>query len=217
MKVIIFGATEFAKQMGYYLTHSDKYELAYFCVNKNYYTSKDILGKKVLVFEEELDHLSREKYQFLIAVGYKQMRLRKKIFDMIKEKGFTLINYIHPTAIVMGNIKGEGNIILSNVVIEPFAEVNHNNIIWSNALVCHDSQIGDHNFIAAKSLIGGFSKVIDNNFIGFNSVIKENIVVDKEILIGANSLVLKSPDNYSVNYGVPAVKIKEHIETGINL
>ena len=215
MKVIIFGTSDFAKQVAFYISQSKEYELAYFCLNKRYYVDSEFMGKKILIFEEDLDNLSTAKYRFIIAVGYKQMRLRKKIFDMIKEKGFNLINYIHPTATVMGKIKGEGNIILSNVVIEPFANVNHNNVIWSNALICHDSIIGNHNFIAAQSLIGGFSKVIDNNFIGFNSVIKENITVDKEILIGANSLVLRSPDNYSVNYGVPTVKIKEHKETGI--
>ena len=97
------------------------------------------------------------------------------------------------------------------------SEIYDNNIIWSNSLLCHDSIVGSHNFIAASSVIGGFSKVLENNFIGFNSVVKENIIIDKEVLIGAKSLVLKSPEDYSVYYGIPAVKIKEHKETGIKV
>lgn len=84
-------------------------------------------------------------------------------------------------------------------------------------MLCHDSIVGSHNFIAASSVIGGFSKVLDNNFIGFNSVVKENVVVNKEVLIGANSLLLKTPDDYSTYYGTPAVKVREHKEKGIEV
>lgn len=217
MKVIIFGTSDFAKQISFYISQSEEYELAYFCVNKNYNGDSEFMGKKILVFEDDLDNLSKSEFKFIIAVGYKQMRVRKSIFEMIKSKGFSLMNYIHSTATVMGKIKGEGNIVLANTIIEPYSEVYDNNIIWSNSLLCHDSIIGSHNFIAAASVIGGFSKVLDNNFIGFNSVIKENIIVNKEVLIGAKSLVLKAPEDYCVYYGIPAVKIKEHREMGIEV
>lgn len=217
MKVIIFGTSDFAKQVAFYISQSKEYELAYFCLNKRYYVDSEFMGKKILIFEDDLDNLTKADYRFIIAVGYKQMRVRKKIFEMIKSKGFNFINYIHSTAIVMGEIKGEGNIILANVVIEPYTKVYDNNIIWSNSLICHDSIVGSHNFIAASSVLGGFSKVIDNNFIGFNSVVKENIVVNREVLIGANSLLLKTPDDYSTYYGTPAVKAREHKEKGIEV
>ncbi len=217
MKVIVFGTSDFAKQVAFYISQSKEYELAYFCLNEKYRVNNEFMGKKILVFEKDLEDLSKEDYRFIIAIGYKQMRARKRVFDMIKSKGFSLINYIHSTATIMGEIKGEGNIILANVVIEPFTEVFDNNIIWSNSLLCHDSLVGSHNFIAASTIVGGFSKVLENNFIGFNSVIKENIIVNKEVLIGANSLVLDSPDDYSTYYGIPAVKVREHKETGIEI
>ena len=217
MKVIVFGTSDFAKQVAFYISQSPEYELAYFCVNEDYYINTEYMGKKVLVFEKDLDNLSKVDFKFVIALGYKQMRARKRIFEMIKSKGFNLINYIHSTATVMGEIKGEGNIILANTIIEPYSVVYDNNILWSNTLICHDSIVGSHNFIAASSIIGGFSKVLDNNFIGFNSVIKENIIVNKEVLVGAKSLILKSTEDYSVYYGIPAFKIKEHKEIGIEL
>jgi UDP-N-acetylbacillosamine N-acetyltransferase len=217
MKVIVFGTSDFAKQIGFYISQSKQYELAYFCVNKNFYVDTEFMGKKILIFEDDLVNLSNTEFKFIVAVGYKHMRNRKKIFEMIKSKGYCLINYIHSTVTMMGEIKGEGNIILANTTLEPFSEVYDNNIIWSNSLLCHDSIVGSHNFIAASSIIGGFSKVLENNFIGLNSVVKENVVVNKEVLIGAKSLVLKSPEDYSVYYGIPAVKIKEHKETGIEL
>ena len=217
MKVIIFGISDLAKQLSFYISHSKEFELVYFCVNKEYYKESEFMKKKVLIFEEDLDNISNTEFKFILAIGYKQMQMRKEIFEIIKNKGFNFINYIHPTATIMGDIRGEGNVILSNVVIEPYSEVYDNNIIWSNVLLCHDSIVGSHNFIAASSIIGGFSKVIDNNFIGFSTVIKDNIIVNKEVLIGAKSLLLVSPDDYYVYYGTPAEKVRSHGKNGIEI
>lgn len=217
MKVIIFGISDFAKQINHYLSQQEGYEVMYFCVNKEYYFESEFIGKKVLIFEEDLDNLSKSDFKFIISIGYKEMRARKKIFDMIKKKGFSFINYIHPTSNIMGEIVGEGNIILANTIIEPFSKVHNNNIIWSNALICHDSVVGNHNFIGALSIVGGFSKINDNNFLGFNSVVKDNIIVNKEVLIGAKSLVLKNTTDYSCYYGTPAKKVKEHEKEGIQI
>lgn len=217
MKVIIFGVGEFAKQLDYYLSLEGKYEVDYFCVNKQFRVEATYLGKDVITLEDGLEKISTKEYKFILGVGYKNMRMRKKIFEMLKDKGFDFINYISPYATVHGEIKGEGNVILSNVVVEPFSIIKDNNIIWSNTVICHDSVIDSHNFIAANSVVGGFSEVRENNFLGFNTIVKDNVVVDKEVLIGANSLVIQSPENYSKYYGTPAKKISEHYERGIEI
>lgn len=217
MKIIIFGVGDFAKQLDYYISKETNYQVEYFCVNKKYFSESKFLGKDVITFEDNLETISKTDYKFILGVGYKNFRMRKKIFEMIKDKGFNFINYISPYAVVYGDIMGEGNIILPNVTIEPFSKINDNNIIWSNSTICHDSAIGSHNFIAANSVVGGFSKVKENNFLGFSSTVKDNIVIDKEVLVGANSFVIKDPDNSSVYYGTPAKKISEHYEKGIEI
>lgn len=216
MKVIIFGIGDLSKQLLFYL-EKENINVEGFCVNKKYYTSEFFCSKKVFIFEDELDNLSPKIYKFIIGIGYKSLRSRKIVFEQIKEKGFDLINYVHPEAKIEGDIIGEGNIILSNVVVEPFARINNNNIIWSNNLICHDAEIGNHNFIAAGSLIGGFSRVLDNNFIGFNSTVIQNITIHKEVLIGARSLVISSPQNNYVYFGMPAKKIKPIPHDGISI
>lgn len=216
MRIIIFGIGDLAKQLYYYLSESKENNIEYFCVTREYYKEDYFMGKKVLCFEDIENELNKE-YQFLIAVGYKNMRLRKEVFNLIKSKEFSLFNFIHHSSVIMGEVIGEGNIILPNVTIEPYSKIMDNNIIWSNSVICHDTLVGNHNFIAASSIIGGFTQVIENNFIGFNSVLKDNINVGREVLIGASSLVTKSPEDYSVYYGSPAVKIKDHEKDGIHI
>lgn len=217
MKIIIFGLGDFARQLKFYIEKDTEYEIAYFCVDKKYFKNKYFLGTKVITFEDGLNALSPREYKFILGVGYKNMHMRVATFNKIKEKGFSFANYVSSSATVLGEIIGEGNIILSNVTIEPFATVNNNNIIWSDCLICHDSIVGNHNFIAAKSILGGHSKVLENNFIGFNSTVIQNITVEKEVLLGANSLLTKKPENFSVYFSKngTAKLIKKHEHTGI--
>lgn len=217
MKVIVFGVGDLANQLHHYLNQDHTYNINYFCVTRKYFSCNEFLGKKVLVFEDDIDKLPQNEYKFILGLGYKNLRARKVMFDAIKDKGFSFINYVHPTANIYGEILGEGNIILPNAMTEPFSKIYNNNIIWSNNLICHDSIIGNHNFIAANCLIGGHSKILENNFIGFNATIIQNIIVDKEVLIGAKSLVLNSTENFSEYYGIPAKKIKEHYKEGIRI
>ena len=46
MKVIIFGTSDFAKQVAFYISQSKEYELAYFCLNKRYYVDREFMDKK---------------------------------------------------------------------------------------------------------------------------------------------------------------------------
>jgi UDP-N-acetylbacillosamine N-acetyltransferase len=217
MKVIIFGIGDLANQLHYYLSQDSTYDVECFCVTREYFSCSEFSGKKVLVLEDIISRISKDEYKFILGIGYKNLRDRKYMFETIKNEGYSFINYIHPTARIYGEILGEGNIILSNVTIEPFSKVYDNNIIWSNNLICHDSIIGNHNFIAANCVIGGHSKVLENNFIGFNSTIVHNVIIDKEVLIGAKSLVLKSTENHSTYCGAPIRKVKEHYEEGIRV
>lgn len=214
-RVAIFGVGDLAKQLDYYLEYSASYQVDYFVVNKKYFSHSKFLGKEVIVFEEEVDRISPDVYRFLLGIGYKRLRARRETYDMLKERGYSFINYVHPSAQILGKVVGEGNIILPNVTVEPFSEIGDNNVIWTNNLICHDSKVGSHNFIASGSIIGGYSRVEEGNFIGFNSTIRDHVTINREVLIGAKSLVLHDPEDYSVYQGTPARKVKEHHEEGI--
>jgi UDP-N-acetylbacillosamine N-acetyltransferase len=215
MKVIIFGTGDLANQLYHYLHTDSSYDVDSFCVSRAYYRQSEFLGKPVRIWEEAVEQLSRDEYRFILALGYKQLRARKAMFEEIRAHGFSLINFIHSTARVYGKVVGEGNIILANVTLEPFSTVDSNNIIWTNSLICHDSVIGAHNFIAAGSIIGGHAQVLSNNFIGFDATVIQHVKVSEEVLLGAKSLLLQQPESHSVYVGVPARKIKEHKNTGV--
>lgn len=214
-KVIIFGIGDLAKELYYYM--KDEYNILGYAIDDDYFL-EEYSNYKVKVYKKSDLKKIEDKYFLITAIGYKNMKARKKKFLELKEEGFNFINFIHKSVIFEKDLKiGTNNIIFPGTIVEPGVKIGNNNIIWSRNLLCHDSEIGSHNFIAASCLIGGFSKVLDNNFIGFNSTIIQRITLNKNILVGAKSLVNKNLNDYTKNYGIPAKEISNQEKEGMKI
>lgn len=217
-KIIIYGKSDFAKLMYYYLKNDSSYNVVAFCVDKEYFDENIYCNLPVVIFEDINKLYPSSSHKVLVAVGYSNMRARKTMFEKVKNKKYKCINYISSKAIIDKTVAlGENNIILQNTVIEPFTQLGDNNIIWSSSNICHNVTIESNCFIACQSLVGGFSKINDNCFLGFNSTILQNLVLEEETLVGAKSLVLQDTEKYTKYLGNPARKISSHEKEGISV
>lgn len=219
-KLFIYGISSFAKQMHYYLTKEsgiEKYEVVAFCVDKKFKTNDTFCNLPVIEYEEIQKHYPPEKYVALVVIGYSKMRNRKIMYDKIKMKNYTLINYFHPSVEIRNLKYGDNNIILSQCCIEPFVQIGDNNIIWTSSTICHDTKIQNNNFIAAKTLIGGNCTIENNCFLGFNSTVVQNTNIANETLVGSKSLILKNTTCCNKYIGIPAKSISSHKEKGIEI
>ncbi len=216
-KMIILGISDLARLMYYYFINDSKYEIAAFTVNKEYIENENpFLGLPVVPFEDVKNKYPPNDYLMFIAIGYKEMRNRKVLYDIAKDKGYELANYISSKAIIYDNLEvGENNVIMGNVQIEPFVKIGNNNIFWSDTLICHDTRIKDHNFFSGKTLVGGLCKVENGSFLGFNSTVIQKLNIADESLIAAKSLLLHDTVKYGKYVGIPAKKTEEHKKEGI--
>lgn len=215
-KMVIFGASDFAKLMYLYLSRESDFLVCAFCVDDPYVNDETLCGLPVVAFSELYSRFPADEYSGVIAIGYSSIRLRQYFFDRVKSLGYGLVNFFHPDSKVDESIVlGEGNIFFPNVVVEPGCIVGDNNIFWSSVNICHDSTVGSGNFFAAQASIGGFSTVKDKCFFGFSSTISQCLTVGNEVLIGANSLILNDLDSFGRYYGSPAKFISNHKEDGI--
>lgn len=216
--IIIYGNGDFAKLMLYYFNSDTQYNVVAFCADSKYLTDDIFCGLPIVSFDEIEFKYSPTKFQAFVAAGYSDMRARKKMYENIKVKGYSCINYISSKAIIDSSIQiGENNIILQNSVISPHVKIGNNNIVWSSCNICHDVNICSNSFIASQSLIGGFSIIKDNCFIGFNSTIIQNITLEDETLVGAKALILKNTQRYTKYLGSPARQVSIHEEQGIKV
>ncbi len=140
------------------------------------------------------------KYKMLIAVGYLQMNaVRRLKFLQAKSKGYALANYVHPSVDLHDNVAlGEGNIILDQVSLQPYAKLGNNNFLWSNAVIAHGCEIENDCWITSGVTIAGDTAVKSGCFLGINCTIGHRISIGEQTFIGANTLITKSTDSKSV-------------------
>ncbi len=191
-KILIYGNGKIAKIVYQFI--KKQFNVVAFSVDKDYMEEETIEGLPLVAFEDIQDKYSPDKYKMLIAVGYVQMNsIREKKYLEAKEKGYSFINYIHPSVEMHDNVQiGENNIILDHATIQPYVTMGNSNFVWSNAVVAHGSTVGDTNWITSGVVVSGDATIKSKCFLGANATIGHNITIEDENFIGANTLVTKS-------------------------
>ncbi|MBK2054447.1 PglD-related sugar-binding protein [Francisella noatunensis] len=192
MKVVIYGNGKIAKVV--YQFVKKKFEVVAFTVERKYKNSDAIEGVPLIEFEDIQNQCDPKEHKMLIAVGYVQMNnIRERKYQEAKKKGFSFINYIHPSVEIHENIEmGENNIVLDHVTIQPYVKIGSSNFVWSNAVIAHGSVIDDTNWITSGVVVSGDAIIKSKCFLGVNATIGNNTVIESESFVGANTLVTKN-------------------------
>ncbi len=100
-----------------------------FTVEKDYCTTEKFHDIDVIPFEELELHFPKESINILICIGYNKMnRIRERIYEKVKEEGYSILSYIHPKATVLTDKMGIGNIILENASIGIGCSIGEGNV-----------------------------------------------------------------------------------------
>lgn len=215
--LVIYGATSLARLAHYYASHDMGLRVVGFVVDAQYKTSDSIWGTPLYSWDEFITVNRPESVDLFVAIGYKSMKQRSLAYERVKQSGYRLVNIIAKSAFIADTVTmGDNNFIMPGAVVEPGVRLGSNNTIWSNATICHDTRIGCHNFFASNVTVGGEVIVGDRNFVGFSAVIIQNRKVPDDVLIGAQSLLLRDAENLSLYFGSPARKMGEiDAQTGV--
>lgn len=116
--------------------------------------------------------------------------------NKVKIGSFTQIN---PFTVIYG---GTGVVIGNNVMIAPHCMIASGN---------HDFKQTQYPMRFAGTLTKGPIIVEDNVWIGANCTITDGVTIGRESVIGANSVVTKDVEPWSIVSGVPAVKISSRL------
>ena len=144
---------------------------------------------------------SMDKY--ILGIG--SNKLRANAFSFIKNKGYSCLKLINPSASISRfSTIGEGTFIARNVSINPFSKIGNYCIINTSSSIDHECVIENGVHLAPGSVLCGNVKIGKNTFIGANAVIKEGVKVGENSIVGAGSVVLSDVNNNSIIYGNPA-------------
>ena len=171
---------------------------------------KNISDLKYLGRDDDLSALKESgiDYAFVCVGSVGNPKVRKKIYQNLKNLNFVLPNIIDKTAVCDTQNLGDNIFIGKTAVVNAGCSIGNMAIINTGAIVEHDCKIGDFVHIAPGSVLCGNCEVGENSHVGAGSVVIQGIKIGKNSVIGAGSVVVKDiPDNV-VAFGNPCKVVR---------
>ncbi|MES2795466.1 MAG: acetyltransferase [Bacteroidota bacterium] len=210
-KVIIFGTTLSAELAHFYLKHDSEHEVVAFTVEKEYQKETEYKNLPVVAWEEIASYYPPDKFMLFAPITERQMnRVRERIYNEGKEKGYNFISYISSKATLFPEAQiGENCFILEDNTIQPFTTIGNNCVLWSGNHIGHHGVIKDHVFFTSHVVLSGRCIVGNNCFIGVNATIRDGCELGEGTLVamGAN-LTKQKTEPWSIWKGNPAEPAK---------
>lgn len=199
-KLVIVGNTSNARLARYFFDLDSDYEAVAFSVNKEYIKEDTFEGLPLISLEEIEKSYPASECEMFVAVGYTNMnKIREKLYNYCKGKGYTLANYISSRCSFLTQFPtGDNCFILEDNTIQPYVKIGNNVVLWSGNHIGHDVKIEDHNFISSHVVISGFVTVKRNCFIGVNATLRDAITIAPETLIAAGAIIMKDTEEKGV-------------------
>lgn len=204
-KIVIIGDGETAELAYEYFTHDSPHEVVGFAVETAYKNRDEFFGLPVVAFEEIEKHFSPQEYRAFAAISYTQLnRVRTRIFQAVKAKGYTCASYISSRAFVWHNAEiGENCFIFENNVIQYKVKIGDNVVLWSGNHVGHQTVIHDNVFITSHVVVSGYCDVGANTFLGVNSSVANNVNIAPDNIIAMGAVITRDTEQRKVYMGNP--------------
>jgi sugar O-acyltransferase (sialic acid O-acetyltransferase NeuD family) len=198
--IVLYGAGKIAEVLLYFFRHHSDYEVVACTVDRAFHPAGTWNDLPAVAFEEVERLYPPDKHAMFVALGYQELNaLRARKCAEAKDKGYTLISFVHPQSGLPKDCEyGENCFIMNHVMIHPRVRLGNNVFVWSGAMIGHHSTIGDHCWLTSCANISGVVTVGKSCFFAVNATVAHNVVIGDECFIGANTLITKCTDDRQV-------------------
>lgn len=146
---------------------------------------KDILGS----FDQVLTSHPPERFDMALAIGYKNLDARWKVYKKVRDAGYLFPPLIHPRADLHGSVEvGDGCLVMAGALLDVNSCLESVSVLWPGVVISHDSIIGENTFVSPNATVCGFSSVGSHSFVGAGAVIPDHVKVPDRSFIRAGSL-----------------------------
>lgn len=217
MRVIILGAGEQGRVVLNILQYNKEFQIIGFidtCNNPQMW-GIEVKGIKVLGGIALLPQIYKKQAEgCIVALGDNKKRVA--LAAETKRIGFSLVNAIHPSAVISKyTILGEGIVISANVSINTDTQIGNNVIINTAAIVEHDCIIEEGVHIAPGVHLAGGVKVKKNAFVGIGATVIDDITIGENSIIGAGTVIIRDVRDNVTIVGVPGRVIGSKANVGL--
>lgn len=198
-KLVIVGAGEFADIACEYFTHDSPYEVVGFAVERAFLSERILNGLPVVPLEDVEHHFPPDSHCAFVAVTYTRLnRVRARLMEVARAKGYTLATYVSSAAFVWHNVElGDNVFIFEHNVIQHHVRIGSGAVLWSGNHIGHRSRIGSCCYLASHVVVSGYCAIGDYSFLGVNATLADHVTVGRDCVIGAGAVILKDtpPDS----------------------
>jgi len=166
---------------------------------------KSVLGIPVVGDDTILTKYPPDSVDLALGVGSVRVsRLRRQIFERLKQAGYHFKTFVHPGASIGREVVlGEGCQVMAGAVIQVGASLGVNVLINTLASVDHDCRIGDHVHVAPGAILSGHVAIGADCHIGCGATVIQGIRLGNGVQIGAGAAVVSHGNNETIILGVP--------------
>jgi sugar O-acyltransferase (sialic acid O-acetyltransferase NeuD family) len=152
-------------------------------------------------------HFKRQAFDAVaVAVGYKNRRFRKEVYQYLKRHGIPVATFVHPSSYVDASaVLQEGSVVLVDCTIDMKAMVGENVLLSSRCFVSHHVRIGAHTFCGPAVNLAGHTEVGECCFLGVNTTSVDHVRMGENVQTAAGSVLTKDVPDHVMVAGVPAV------------
>jgi sugar O-acyltransferase (sialic acid O-acetyltransferase NeuD family) len=219
-KLILIGAGELAEIAYEYFTYDSDYEVCGFAVEEQYLNQKELYNKPIVALESLDKVFPTEEYDVFVAIPASQLnKLRTRLYDFVKSKGYVCATYISSKAFVWRNVKiGDNCFIFENNTVQPFVEIGNNVILWSGNHIGHRTIIEDNCFLSSHVVVSGYCRIGSSCFLGVNSTFNDNVTIASDCIVASGALVNKDlKEEDTIYFGSPAKPMPRKSASSVKL
>jgi UDP-perosamine 4-acetyltransferase len=142
-----------------------------------------------------------------VAIG--ENRARRQYAALLREQGITLINAIHPSAIVSPTAKLGVNVMLAaGAIVSTDSRIGDSVIVNTGAVVDHECEIEESAHICPGAHLAGRVRIGRGAFVGLGANVIQCLTIGHDAIIGAGAAVIRDVPAHATAVGVPAAVIK---------
>jgi sugar O-acyltransferase (sialic acid O-acetyltransferase NeuD family) len=144
----------------------------------------------------------------IVAIGSNDARL--DVANRLRALGFELVNAVHPSAVIQGNVSlGTGNLVCAGAILIIGTSVEDDVVINTGSTIDHDSLLETGSQVASGVTTSGCVTIRRGAFVGAGAILGPGVTVGEQAVVGAGSLVLKDVPPGVVAYGAPCQVVRE--------
>jgi sugar O-acyltransferase (sialic acid O-acetyltransferase NeuD family) len=209
LRVLILGAGGHGRVVLDILTQRGEASVVGFLDNNHEIHDRRVDGVRVLGAIDDLPAIAQAEHVggAIIAIG--DNGVRRALAAQVDRAGIRLINAIHPSASVAGNVTlGRNVVIAAGVVVCAHCQIGDSAILNTGCIIDHQTMIGAASHICPGVRIAGRVKVESGVFVGTGATVIPRVCLGCECIVGAGAVVIDDVPPLATVVGVPARPVK---------